>query len=365
MTLSLYMARRFALTFGMVFGIFLSVMYLIELVDQVRRLSQADVGFAQIAALALLHVPAALYRVLPLVMILSAVALFLAMSRSSELVVMRAAGRSALRSLVPPVVTAVLTGALAVAVMNPIVAATTKRYEELSNRFRLGDGATMSVSSEGLWLRQGGSNGQTVIRAARSNLDGTVLSGVTFLDFAPDSGPVRRIEADRAELTPGAWRVTGAKVWQFRPGTNPEQAATSAETMTVPSDLTVDQIRDSFGTPESIAIWDLPGFIAALERAGFSARKHELWFQTELSLPLMLGAMVLVGAGFTMRHARFGKTGLMVLLAMGFGFAMFFIRNFAQILGENGQIPVALAAWSPPLAAVLFSVGLLLHLEDG
>ncbi|HQN39009.1 MAG TPA: LptF/LptG family permease, partial [Thermoanaerobaculia bacterium] len=62
-----------------------------------------------------------------------------------------------------------------------------------------------------------------------------------------------------------------------------------------------------------------------------------------------------VGAGFTMRHARSGQTGTMVLLAIVSGFAIFLLRNFAQVLGENGQIPVVLAAWSPPLAAVLLS----------
>ena len=55
----------------------------------------------------------------------------------------------------------------------------------------------------------------------------------------------------------------------------------------------------------------------------------------------------------------------MVLYAILGGFAIFFLRNFAQVLGDNGQIPVILAAWSPPVAAVLLSLGLLLHLEDG
>ena len=85
----------------------------------------------------------------------------------------------------------------------------------------------------------------------------------------------------------------------------------------------------------------------------------------ELALPLLLAAMVLVGAGFTMRHARSGRTGIMVLLAIISGFAIFLLRNFAQVLGENGQIPPMLAAWIPPVAAVLLSLTLLLHLEDG
>ena len=107
------------------------------------------------------------------------------------------------------------------------------------------------------------------------------------------------------------------------------------------------------------------GLIANLEGAGFSTRLHKVWMQMELALPLFLMGMVLVGAGFTMRHTRFGKTGLMVLMALMLGLALYFIRNFAQILGENGQIPVAMAAWTPPVAGILASLALLLHLEDG
>ena len=204
-----------------------------------------------------------------------------------------------------------------------------------------------------------------VIRADRSNPDGTELTGVTFLAFDGASGPVSRIEADSARLEDGRWVLSGTKRWTLAEGGNPERSAIRSDRLEVASDLTRDKIRDSFGAPSSIAIWELPGFIASLEKAGFSARKHQVWFQTELALPLLMAAMVLVAAGFTMRHARFGRTGTMVLLAMVTGFAVFILRNFAQVLGENGQIPVAVAAWSPPIAAILFSLGLLLHLEDG
>ena len=50
-------------------------------------------------------------------------------------------------------------------------------------------GAALALSEDGLWLRQGGATGAAVIRAARSNLDGTELSGVTFLTYDPDGSP--------------------------------------------------------------------------------------------------------------------------------------------------------------------------------
>lgn len=363
MTLSIYLARRFLTMFMMVFGGFFAVLYLIEMVEQVRRFSDANLG--QTAELALLNVPATLYRILPLIAILSAIALFLALARSSELVVIRAAGRSALRMLVAPLLTALVLGALAVAVFNPIVAGTAKRYDDLSSRYRLGADNVMSVAGEGIWLRQGGTDGQTVIHADRTSGDGTTFQTVSFITFAPESGPVSRIDAEEAALDQDGWAIRNAKEWHFGPDANPEREATRHDTLRIASDLTLDQIRDSFGTPSSIPIWQLPTLITRLEKAGFSARRHHVWLQMELALPLLMTAMVLVAAGFTMRHARSGRTGTMVLVAVIAGFAIFLLRNFAQVLGENGQIPVIAAAWSPPVAALLLALSLVLHLEDG
>ena len=365
MTLSFYLARRFVTMFGIVFAGFFAILYLIDMVEQVRRFASADIGLGKTAELALLNVPATLYRILPLIVILSAIALFLALARSSELVVIRAAGRSALRMLAAPLLAAFVIGGFAVAVLNPVVAGTSKRYEELSNRYRLGADNVLSVSGEGIWLRQGGADGQTVIHAARTNGDGTTFQNVTFITFAPESGPMKRIDAREATLEAGGWTILGAKEWSFGSDTNPERDARQAEMLHLTSDLTPDQIRDSFGTPASIPIWQLPAFIDGLEKAGFSARKHLVWFQMELALPLLMAAMVLIAAGFTMRHARSGRTGTMVLLAVTSGFAIFLLRNFAQVLGEAGQIPVAAAAWSPPVAAILLALSLVLHLEDG
>jgi lipopolysaccharide export system permease protein len=279
--------------------------------------------------------------------------------------VARAAGRSALRSLLSPILVALMLGAIAVSIFNPIVAATTKQYEVVASRYKEDGSAVLSISREGLWLRQGNSAGQTVVHARRANLDGTKFFSVTFIGFSVQGRPTYRAEADSAELMPGEWVAQNVKLWQLAGGDNPERDAELLPVFKLESDLTRDKIRDSFGTPSSIPIWELPAFIDGLERAGFSARQHRLWFQMELALPLMLAAMVMIGAGFTMRHTRFGRTGPMVLMAILCGFATFFIRNFAQILGENGQIPIALAAWAPPVAAVLMTLGLLLHLEDG
>lgn len=365
MILHLYFARRFATWLGICFIGLFALIALIDLVDQTRRFADRGVNAPGIFELVLLNVPQAVNQILPLIVLLATIAFFINLARTSELIATRAVGRSALGALVAPVAVVAVLGALATTMLNPIVAATSKKYEELAQIYRSGGVSTLSISTEGLWLRQPTESGQMVIRAYRSNPDASVLYDVTFLAYDLEGTPTRRIHAESAELQSGAWYLRHVKDWPLARGTNSEANASVIPVLEIPSNLTVERIRESFGHPSTVSIWDLPDFINQLDQAGFSSRQHQVWMQSEMARPLFLISMVLIAASFTMRHTRFGGTGLAVLTAVLLGFALYFIRSFALILGENGQLPIILAAWAPPVASILLAFGPLLHTEDG
>lgn len=367
MTLPLYLIRRFLRSLLVVGGAFAVLLWFIELIEAVRR-GGTESGMGRAAGLATLALPAQFYMILPLIVLLASIAMLLGLARGSELVAVRAAGRSALRMLAAPGLAALVAGGLAVAVLNPITAATTKRHAELaaggsaSHAFSLGEGV--------VWLRQsmplenGGPPGQAVIRATRASPDAATLYNASFVLFDGDGSPVQRYEAGRATLGPGEWLLDSVKIWPLS-APNPEAASRREDRISLPTDLTAEGIRDGFGDPRLIPIWQLPGFIAGLEAAGFSARRHVMHFQSELASPLVMLAMLLIAACFTMRQLRGSRTGILVLAAFASGLALFFLRYFAQVLGERGDIAAPLAAWTPPVAAILIALGWLLRSEDG
>lgn len=373
MILARYVARRFLRAFLLIAAIFFLILLLIDMIEIIRRFSDRDIGLAGAAQLAALNIGSSFYQVLPLLTVLGGIALFLGLARSSEMVAIRASGRSALKVVTAPALTAVVLGMLCVGLLNPLVAATGNLFDEAVARIDRNGQQTVSVGDSAVWLRQAiagqgadqdGDAGQIVIRARRASPDATTLYDATFMIFAPDSGPTRRIEARQARLEPGAWALTDVKEYPLDKN-NPEALAVSHETLSLASDLTAQRIRDGFGRPEAVPVWQLPGFIAGLERAGFSAARHRVWFQMELARPFLMGAMVLIAAAFTMQHIRGRNMGVAVLLAFGSGIGLFFLRNVAQVMGDNGQIPPAMAAWSPPLVGAMLALGLILQREDG
>ncbi|MEM9845043.1 MAG: LptF/LptG family permease, partial [Pseudomonadota bacterium] len=149
MILHYYFARKFLWTFLLITGVFIVMLALIDLVDELQDFP--NLAFVDVFGIVLLNLPHAVYEILPLVVILTSVALFLRLARTSELVVVRAAGRSALRSLLAPLSVAALIGVLSVTVMNPLVAAASKRYNDVINTYLGGGTAVLAIATEGLW----------------------------------------------------------------------------------------------------------------------------------------------------------------------------------------------------------------------
>lgn len=366
-TLWSYVGKRFLASVLMTFFATFCVVVMGDLLELSREAASADREDVPIISMALLHAPSVMNKGFTFVMLIGALVAFLRLARTSELVVLRAAGVSVWRIMMAPVVISLLLGTAAFTVYNPLSAAALKQYDKLDVKYLRGTDTLLTLAGDGLWLRQLNDVGQTVINAVRTNGDGTQLIGVTFFEFGPDGRLVQRIEGPNARLADGAWVLQDASIWAIAVDEDDQTVIDyrTLRNLSITTDLTSERIVESFADPRALSFWNLPEFIETMENSGLSAVRHRLHLQTELAKPLLFAAVVLIGAAFSMRHVRFGNTGQMVLSCIITGFGLFFLSDVTQALGASGAISVLIAAWVPPVAALSFGAGMLLILEDG
>lgn len=358
-TLSRYIAGRYL---GALVAAVLTVLLIIVLVDLIERLRGADAAFGTLLWLSVLRAPTLAAKALPFAVLLASMITYSRLARSSELTVARAAGLSSWRLIAPAAATALAVGIFAFSAYNPIAAAMADRYDVLSSRTG-GDVNRLAVSAEGVWLRQGDHNTQTVIHAASASATATELFDVTFYEFAGGEHLVRRIDAEQAQLASGAWLLKNVDYWDLT--LDGAIARVPLNFHQIPTSITPEEVIEGVASPETISFWRLPDFIRSLETSGFSARRHRIFWHAQLATPLLFAAMLLLGAAFSMRPARFGGLGLMALGCVVTGLGYYFIADLSLALGFSGGAPIIAAAWAPPFAALFLAVGLLLHLEDG
>lgn len=371
-TLNLYIARVFITYALFAFLAVFALIMMVDLVELMRDNKKGGASFGDLVWMAFLHAPSVTIKAAPFTILLSSMICFATLANRSELVVTRAAGVSALQVIMPALISAALLGIMAFTVYNPVASAFAARFEHLQERYFDKTSSALTVSADGVWLRQGDESGQTVVRAQRASATVDRLWKVSVFQFDTGDRLFRRLDAKGAKLEANSWRLSGVSQWTLERGSTPsttgdvmESIATVSDEVRIPTDLTPERIADSFAAPETISFWSLPGFIALLEQSGFSSDRHTMHLIGLLSTPVVFVAMVLIGAAFSMRHARFGGLGIMALGCVLTGFGYFFLSDVTTALGGSGAVPVMLAGWAPPFAAVLLALGLLLHLEDG
>jgi len=365
-TLSLYIARAFSFSVLVMLAGLSGLVGLFDFIELLRRsATKPEATFGIVSTIAALRLPWISMQILPFAVLLGGIMAFWKLTRSSELVVARAAGVSAWQFLTAPVLCAIAMGAFATMGVSPLSAVMRARAEVMDNTYLRANSGPLAVTGDQLWLRQSDhelvDDGVAILHAARVSLHDGELAAQDVSLFRLDGHDklLERVEVRRATLRTDAWVLEDARV--VKPGELPGPSATRR----LATNLTVDRVQESFAPPDTLSFWDLPGFISLLEHSGFSAIRHRLHFQTLLALPLLAGTMSLLSAGFSMRQTRRGGVAQMLGSGVAAGFALFVVSKVAEEFGQSGAIPPVLAAWAPALSGLMLSVALLLHLEDG
>jgi lipopolysaccharide export system permease protein len=359
-TLNRYLARHYLRNLLVMLLVLLSVIYLFDTVELLRRAGKYDdITLGMTLQMGLLKLPEAGQVILPFAVLFSAMFTFWQLTRRHELVVVRAAGFSVWQFLAPVLGVAIAFGALQMAVINPAGALLLGKFERMEGEYLTRKTSTVTLLKEGLWLRQQEENGTVIFHANKVDPANWLLADVMALYFAADDTFVQRLDAPQARLTSGRWLFADAVI--NRPRTAPQRA----ESVSLATDLTGREIEETFAAPQTLSFWAMPGFIQTMESTGFDSARLRIHFHSLLAQPLLFAAMILLAAAVSLRPPRLSGTMNLIVAGVMIGFVVFFMSSFLQALGGSHQIPVLLAAWSPALVTFLLGVAVMLNLEDG
>ncbi len=356
-----YVLAHSVMGIGAAAALLASVVILINFVDLSRNLAaKSEISFLSQLGLTLLKSPAVILQLLPFVFLFGVLAAFVTLNRRSELVAMRAAGVSAWRFILPAAGAAFGLGLFTLFVFNPLASGMNSAFESWRAEISPQD----TPAPRRIWLRQGDSHTQVIIGAAsRTGVGGVQLKDASvFVYTVAEDGSLdftRRIEAGRARLLKGSWRLSNAI------DATPGSRAMHYDTLSIPSNLDDRTALERYASPQSISFWVLPRAIARIEEAGFSAVNYRLRLQQLLAAPVLFSAMAIMAAGFSLKLARLGGLARLGAAGVAAGFGVFFFDQLCGSLAKADVLPPTVAAWIAPLVALLSAFTLLFYTEDG
>ncbi len=334
--LTLFLMRRFFVSFLMVMLTTCGIIFAVTFVERLSSNPDALSTLMDAWVRLLEYVP----MFLPLAVFMGTLVAFYNLTKSSELIIASGAGLSPFQIARPFLIGAFLVGVFAATVVNPYSVDLTTR--KLTNH-------QLKLIDNAIWLRESSDNGFLTARANGMNMaknHDIIFKDITILLQDDQFKLKERISSKTAKLSTDGFDVENANIIN-------EDGVSRKGSRHIDTKLTPRTVLERYLQPDQISFWKLPGFIHKMNAIGVSTRGHLVQFWTLLFLPLTLMAMTVLGIAFSQTKQRRNYSfGVKFSLGIVTCFALYFIVNIFNALGNTGALPPIIAIVAPQIIII-------------
>jgi LPS export ABC transporter permease LptG/LPS export ABC transporter permease LptF len=363
--LDLYVSTRYLRLAALSFGGLMVLFYIGTLIDASQRFFKSQATGWMLLKYLAYQTPQYAYYAIPIAALVATLSTIAALTRSSELTVMRACGVSLYRTAAPLLLLSLLWSGGLFLLEERVLAESNHKAIRLEDTIR-GRAPRPDDIENRNWLA--GTEGRLYYYEGFDNRE-NVLYGLNILETA--TSPYRltsHIYARRARYRDGAWTADGG--WEQR---FPTPATSTRATFTArsfpecpagePSKNACLPARDNFvaaqGSADSMTVGELRSYISRLDASGFSIAEQRVALQRKLAFPLVTFVVTLIGVPFGVTTGRRGAL-FGIGIGVGLSVAYWLLEVFFVAAGSAALLPAVLAAWAANLLFLALAAYLLL-----
>jgi LPS export ABC transporter permease LptG/LPS export ABC transporter permease LptF len=344
-----YVAGTYLRTFVLSCVSLLALFQISLFIDRSAAVFKGDVTWRVLAEHMWYMTPQYTYYVIPLSVLLAALVTVSLLTKSSELIVMKACGISLYRVAVPMLVSAIVAGGALFALDSTVLGEANHQAEYRAHLMRGGTPDSFEIASRHWAI---GAN-RVLYHYDAFNPRTKQLTGLDVYEFSPDmSRLTRRTHVERADFMPlpgdgedegNTWRAINGWTGEF---TANDQVtlmpfADSRQRFETPSYFGTEQPE-----PDYMTYAELRRHTEQLRSAGFNVLKEQVALARKVSFPFVTLIMTLIAVPFAVTT---GRSGAMAGVAIGIALAITYwtATSVFGALGAGGLVPPLLAAWAP------------------
>ena len=180
--LNRYIARKYFFTLIFVIITISSLIFLFDLVEQIRIYSSRGIPLKNVFALSFYRTFYLIQKTNAYAVLLAGIITYQLLTKNSELIIMRASGVSILSFLLPSVCVVVAFGFILTTIINPLSSKMIYEYEKTEAHYKKGSVSVLSLSKTGLWMKDNiNEQEERIIHALRLSENEQELYDVTFI----------------------------------------------------------------------------------------------------------------------------------------------------------------------------------------
>ena len=357
---SFYVIRKLLTNLLLFFLAFALISFVVDFLETIREAQGKQVLISQIVKIVSYKIPFILQSFIPFIFLFASISTFTKLNNDFEFAAAKSSGISIWSICIPITLTVAIISVFLIVVFQPISAIFLDNNRLLGIKYLDHKSKRVSLQSNGIWLQDqtAEDSDNKIISAQHVINQEKTLSDIKIYYAGINQDYTTNYTADTAVIKNHKLILTNAKKY------TPEQKFQVYDHLELPTSLEPDQIKENIPHPDIIPFWHIKDFIQKIHQAGFSTLKHELYYQSMLSTPLLYISLVLIALSCSLNLPRKGKLGFVFIAGGTIGILVFFINKVTSVMALTGALPLTIAILAPSVSYLLLSISLLIHCEE-
>lgn len=287
--------------------------------------------------------PEVVYRMIPVASVLATIMTLSTLQRGNELTALFSCGMSLFRIAAPMLVWILLNCAIVFGMADQVLPGFARQknfvfYHEI----RKNPSLYSTVKTNRIWYR----SKDMIFNIKTLNDKAQKAQGLTLYFFNPDWDLVQMMTAEEVDLLGSQWILHNGSVALFSKDSSfPLGSKFKEKTILMGEDA--KDLSSSANTSDILSLNELAQFIKRNKEAGLDTLRYEVDYHSKYGFAVSAMVMALLGIPFAVGKARSGGIMMNVGICLGLVAAYWTAYSSALTLGNHGQIPPIVAAWTP------------------
>ncbi len=347
-----YIIKSFINRFLIISIIFLSLIFILSVLEEISFFKDLEVNFFYPYFLTLLTIPITLFEIFPFIFLLTTQLLFYELFKKDELNLLKTNGLSNLKVIRILFIISFAIGILTVLFYYNGASKLKFYYTDIKNNFSNDNKYLAVVTDSGLWLKDETNDSTLVVKA--NTIENNYLINVLINEFDKNFNLQRIINSKRINIENKNWVLENPTI------TKENIAKKKDEDLILKTNFDKEKINSLFSNISTLNLLELFNLKKDYENLGYSSDEIVIHLLRLSSTPFLFGILTVLSAVIMFNFRKNQSLFFYIVLGILMSVIIYYMNFMFSSLGNNGKIPLIMSIFLPILFISIFAtIGLI------
>jgi len=354
-TYAKFLLNGFIRSFLNVFFIMISLVFILNILQEIEFLSNQQVSSIYPIYLSLMSSPSIIFEMFPFIFLISTQFFFLKLFNNDEIDIFKYSGLKNIKIILILSIISFFIGIFTISVFYSLSSNLQHYYLQVKNQFSKDKLHLAVINKNGLWIKDV-VNGQTSIINS-SKINKNFLTDTFITTFDEEFNLVRSLKSNKIDILNNEWLIYNVTIFE-------DNVSQKSDLIKFKSNFNQKRIESLFSNLSSLSLLKLINLRQNYKSLNYSTVDVDLQIYKVITYPILLVIMTIFASVIMLNTKKSNSKVIKIIIGLFFSVVIYYINNLMNVMGSTEKIPLMVSIWTPIIFLSLINLIMLVSINE-